>query len=277
MRLVILLFASAFCGAFAHSLPKGLFIDYTRYTPIITNTSEPLGWAATGPCDAERGVPFNLKGELSDETPITTWMTTGGQVAGVSVRIRVPRGSSLSPLLVQKKFFTLVGQGKDDETWYEIGLSFRSGAIVCNGSVDPTAPTGTQAVVHGSGFAVPLTQVEAEQKGFVRGSCFETMGTHYFFDLAGPKLTFNADTLVPVVPMFGTDGNLNAVFFASTVVQQHLLDARMWEPVPLPPFAMCKNFCDANCHWEHTWSTLHVFFGGYKAATCPGACKIGCC
>ena len=60
-------------------------------------------------------------------------------------------------------------------------------------------------------------------QGYHRGSCFNGMGWHYFKDLAAPpeKMSWQADNLMPVVPMYDpVKGRINAIFFSSAIVQQ---------------------------------------------------------
>ena len=125
----------------------------------------------------------------------------------------------------------------------------------------------------------------SQAEGYVRGACFDGMGWHYFKDLLAPNgtISWQASNLMPVVPMYDRNAGwrLNAVFFAAPFVQQSALppSANQWEPVPLPNFAMCKNWCDKDCGWKGTrfWSTMHLYFSDPHAVVCEDGCKMACC
>eukprot|EP01079_Euglenida_sp_SAG-EU17-18_P009396 gene9396-8419_t len=95
------------------------------------------------------------------------------------------------------------------------------------------------------------------------------MGHHWFYALAtAPTMSWQAENLLPVVPMYDGDNALNAFFFASSVRQQSLLPpgANQWEPVPLPNNLMCGNFCDGDCTFAGTsiWSTMHIYLHDHE-------------
>jgi hypothetical protein len=111
------------------------------------------------------------------------------------------------------------------------------------------------------------------------------MGFHYFKDYNSPNgtMSWDANNLMPVVPMYNpTNGSINAIFFASAMVQQSIFppDPNEWEPVPLPNELMCGNFCDEDCTFAHTeaWSTMHFYFHDHGEPAFLGTtpCKIRC-
>lgn len=112
------------------------------------------------------------------------------------------------------------------------------------------------------------------------------MGWHWFKDLRAPhgEMSWDALNLMPVVPMYSpVEGRINAIFFASAIVQQQLLPPadNEWEPVPLPNALMCGNFCDDSCRFNGTdiWSTMHFYFHdhGAPALKCTESPEIKSC
>lgn len=173
----------------------------------------------------------------------------------------------------------------------EITLSFRDPAVSCS-TTALKEQLGDRIVINqargGIAEELPLTVREAADSGWVEGSCFASMGTHWFRDLGTDSaMSWYGASLLPVVVMYdqqsdGADGTINAVFFASNNIQETLLpwpSNNQWEPVPLPNALMCKNFCDAKCTFHDTsaFSTLHLYFRDHTKVTCDGGCTIGCC
>ena len=140
---------------------------------------------------------------------------------------------------------------------------------------------------------LPLTDTDAKNGGWKRGSCFDSMGTHWFLDtsLGGGKLSWKAENLFPVVTMFH-NGEINAIFFASTVSQVSIpfLKSNEWEPKALSDSEMCKNTCDKDCTFSGMpnggpWSTAHIYFRDHSEVICDSNLKcaltwpyrISCC
>ena len=71
---------------------------------------------------------------------------------------------------------------------------------------DASGSIGDRLVINqgvgGLAFELPLTVTEAKATGWVRGSCFAGMGSHWFKDLTGGHMTWTAANLLPVVLMF---------------------------------------------------------------------------
>lgn len=114
------------------------------------------------------------------------------------------------------------------------------------------------------------------------------MGTHWFLDLSTENgtISWEASNLLPVVTMYDEESEnptntINAIFFASPVVQQSILppDTNDWDLIPLPTPLMCKNFCNSDCGFHDTsvYSTMHIFMNDRSKVTCHDGCKIGCC
>ncbi len=63
---------------------------------------------------------------------------------------------------------------------------------MCSGE-SSDLPVGDRLVVNAKGIAhsLPLTEEEATEGAWTTGSCIETMGTHYFYDLVShPKMSW---------------------------------------------------------------------------------------
>jgi len=325
----LLLAASVPVGA---ELGDRLLREYTVYEnqPIIDDDAYGAGFTPSGACIPKLGNPFAKDGASSESAPVTLYFTGGGQISGVGVDVF----GAMKPELVDAGYFIPVDKGNklNATERYHIAVGFRGAADVCSDQIYPEK-IGTSAIINPHGIAkeIPLTSKEAEEAKFHRGSCFNgyahvgrvrgtmapskparartvaRMGFHYFLDLVrGPRMSWQAKNLMPVVPMYDpTTNSLNAIFFASTVNQNSLFSSHGWEPVPLINFAMvcvplpraselrlrfctyglqCKNWCDSDCTFSDTsiWSTMHFYFNDVKELKCPSNLKcsvpgISCC
>ena len=82
--------------------------------------------------------------------------------------------------------------------------------------------------VGGANFSVPLLEEDAQLAKFTRGSCLDTMGRHWMLDLeTAPKLSFEADNLMPLVPMYW-EGKINAMFFTVPFIEQSIFNSNWW-------------------------------------------------
>jgi len=227
-------------------------------------------------CDPILGIQYSYTDSPVDaEYPMALYFTAGGQVAGVGT---IVVGPGLPQQLIDDGYYQILDPSKN---LYFISVTFRDSSIMCSGETDSSLPLGDRLIINANGIAqqLPLTEDEAISGQWTKGSCFQSMGYHYFYDLVGhPNMTWYASNLLPVVPMY-YQGAINAFFFASDVVQQTTLDTHMWEPVPLADFLMCKNWCDSSCTWYDTsfWSTMHVYLKDYTTVNCPSDCTISCC
>ena len=292
MQLNLLLPLAAGSGAhFARvSLGDRLARDYTVYSPmpISVAAATAQGWRpAADTCLEGLGIPYAQKyskNATNPAEPLLLYFTPGGQVSGAGVYVL---GAS-KPRLVRAGFFLPAGKSGGYPRKY-ISVTFRAPNATCSRAIS-SEPLGDRLVINagagGIALELPLTRAEAAAAGWVRGSCFSGMGRHWFRDLSGPHLSWKAENLVPVVPMYdeeseGADGKINAFFFADPDRQQSLFppSARQWEPIPLPTIAMCKNFCNSSCTFTDTslFSTLHLYMRDHARVTCSGGCSIGCC
>ena len=217
--------------------------------------------------------------------PLWLYFTPRGQVSGVATLF-------YSHIVMQPQNLINLGyivpypNGGDGV--YYVSVGFRSATDACS-NYTFAQPLGDRLVIHPTGVAMslPLTASDASSQGWVVGSCFGGMGRHWFLDLSSPgSMTWRSDWMLPVVTMYDEDspsptGNINAIFFASRVVQQSLVPpaTNQWEPVPLPNLLMCKNFCNSSCTFYDTsfYSTLHIYMNNRSRITCHNGCTIGCC
>jgi len=271
LGLALLAFA---VGTNAISIGDSLYNSYDAYSPMPMNVSaaSDMGWSQyNDTCDPNLGYAWSLNaGGPVEEYPVTLYFTAGGQVAGIGVTVygQMPQN------LIDKGFWQQVGNDM-----YFVSVTFRNLGM-CDGSMSPD-PLGDRLIINANSisFGVPTTTDDAVDDQWFSGSCIQTMGTHWSYDLAQPGgMTWAAANMVPVVTMYnGTD--INAIFFASPVVQQGLLNRNMWDDLPLPSLLMCWNWCDSSCSWKDTsfWSTMHIFFRDYTTVNCEGGCTVHCC
>jgi len=260
------------------SLGDRLLRDYTQYTsmPITTDQATAAGWVQNSTsCDPNLGYAWTESQNEQESTPLTLYFTQQGQLAGIGVTVF---GDVLSNLINQD-YWQPTGKLNGYLTYY-LSVSFRQSADMCSDKTSPE-PIGDSLIINANNLSVslPLTEEEASNNNWTRGSCFYSMGHHYFYDLAtAPSMSWKAANLLPIVLMY-SNGTINAFFFASATVQQGIFGANQWDPLPLIDYLMCKNWCDSSCTFSDTstWSTLHVYFRDYTKATCANSCTIACC
>jgi len=258
---------------YSQSIGDRLLRDYTDYyaLPITVDEAKSSGWeAVSSDCNDALGIPFAQGGSATSSNPVTLFFTSAGQVSGIGVNYYGTPPSNL----INSGYWQYLADGV-----YFLSMSFRS-SDVCSGSTSPVN-LGDQLVINANStaIAIPLTEEDAINNNWTKGSCFSGMGYHYFYDLStAPVMSWEAANLLPIVPMY-FNGSINAFFFASSVVQQGLTGAHWWDPVFLLDFLMCKNWCDSSCTWHDTsaWSTFHVYLKDYTQVTCPAGCTISCC
>ncbi len=263
--------------------------DYTVYTPLPTTAEQAAsqGWVPlvnSTYCEPGLGVPYTQGAGTPDESkPLWLYFTPAGQASGAAVMYY--DHIEKQPQHLINLGFIVPTQNAGE---YYVSVGFRSPTEACSYE-NSSLPLGDRLVVHPQGIAhsLPVTTTDAGNRGWVPGSCFQGMGRHWFRDLSNfGSLTWQADTILPIVLMFNEDGDtptytINAFFFASTVVQQTLVPhaANQWEPIPLPNVLMCKNLCNSSCTFSETefWSTLHIYMNDRAKSNCPGGCTFACC
>lgn len=178
---------------------------------------------------------------------------------------------------------------------YKITATFAEVGPACiTNPITGPESLGDRLIINAKTIAasIPVTEAEAEAQNWFKGACFSGMGTHWLYDLeTAPTMSWKASNLLPgtslhsravsnssVVPMYD-QGLLNAFFFATTQIQQGLLDSHWWDRVPITDAVMCSNTCDPLCHFDGTldWSVVHVYFRDHDLVKCPNLCTVHCC
>jgi len=196
--------------------------------------AENESWQQSGyGCDDNLGIAYTQYGSTaSSDYPITLYFTQSGYIAGIGASIYGNPPQSL----INAGYFQPVSDGV-----YYISLTFRDSSELCNNYV-PSEALGDRLVINANNLSLslPMTEEDAINGQWTAGSCFYSMGYHYFYDLAtAPSMSWVASNLLPIVPMY-SNGTINAIFFASTIVQQGLLSSHEWDGIPLPNLLMCK-------------------------------------
>jgi len=298
--------------------------DYTVYSniPVGEEALSKNGWHkhSDNGCDSHLGFAWTKfsSGPVHSQ-PAIVYTTAGGQQAGFGTVIMSWHGNpGVHPN--QQKWTTdassiVVGPAKCTSGCtgqFQINIAFRKGSIVCSGATDGNAVGDVLIVNPGGTHSMNLatTQDEAISAGWAEGSCFDSMGLHYFLDTSTHDGTLNYDgmpaNLFPVTVMYD-QGAVNAFFFSS--IQDQVNDvatctpalpgiqqgkatngANGWEPLGLSNEHMCYNTCDADCDFGlPCWATMHIFLKDPKTVKCPAVpddyCQsrlpfpgsIGCC
>jgi len=278
MRLLVL---SCFVSLiFATELGDRLLNGFGVYNPLPITTAHAIAnkWKPISDvCDPSLGIKYAINGELTTKNPIALYFTPAGQVAGAGVKVF----GALKTELVDAGYFQ-----KLDTKEYFISVAFRSKKDVCSSS-NSSLLLGDQAVINADTLAqaLPLTEEAAQRENWHKGACFAGMGHHYFYDLvSAPNMSWRSSNLLPITVMYNNHGDLQSIFFTSTIRQQTIRppSTNWWEPVPLPTVLMCKNWCDSDCGFSDygafdVFSTMHLYFRDTSIATCDGGCTIGCC
>jgi len=205
--------------------------------------------------------------------PVTLYFSPKGQINGFAVRLNKGVPMSLQAFWEWPR----VSQCTDGPC-YDLPVMFRDSSVACSMTTQ-AATLGDRLVVGGAKpMSIPLTGTAAVQKGWVRGNCISGMGTHHAYDIAAPgRQTWNASTLVPILPMFDSDtGSMNAVLIAAPNLNM-VWPIGTWEG-PFPNMLMCKNWCaNTGCTFPGVtvWTTMHFFFTDPKAINCNAAkCRL---
>jgi len=263
--------------------------QYTKYNkiPVGENDLSNLGWHkhANNGCDSHLGFAWTKKSSgPTHSEPLIVYTTAGGQQAGVGTMMMSWHGEpSVHPN--QQKWTTSSSSilvGPSDQ--FQINVAFRSGSIVCSGATNGNT-VGDVLIVNPGGTHsknLHVTESEADREGWRRGSCFDSMGFHRFFDTATSdgSLTFGSPAnLFPVTPMYD-NGEINSFFFSSIQCQVDVPNVAYngWEPICLSDSQMCHNTCDSDCTFgdlgEHgPWNTMHIYLKDPSTVTCPSLCE----
>ena len=277
--------ATAAAGSSQHP-PLGTRLDrqYTGYVsqPMTAGEARSQGWAPLmvhadpNPCNSLAGSPwaYNPKmiGAFDPAHPVILFFSTAGQISAIAVAINIDK----DPDADHGWFEAMMSRGYlsnmlnlpviDNHRFYTITVGLRESTNLCDARTTFPEVLGTAVVVlnpvnQSASLRVPLSRSEANELGYRRGSCFNGMGFHHFLDWTAQNgsMTWEANHIVPLVPMYNpVNGSINAIFFASAIVQQTGFHSNEWEPVPLPNSLMCDNLCDKDCTFAGTssWSTM---------------------
>ena len=273
--------ATIVTGETGQGLGSGLWREFKVFDQMPTNAAEAktAGWYpdAGSSCIAGLGIKYSQTSNgPSKAKPISLYFTPAGQVSGVGT---VAFGK-LSGAVVDQGYWQSASVAGKADAW-RVDVGFRSPQAACSNTVSEML-LGDRAVINPGSVARALPLVQKGPKGAIAegydtGSCIASMGTHSFYDLVGKNgsMTWVSPNLMPIVPMYDENAGwkLNAIFFTTPFVQQSfpLLKYNQWEPVPLPNFGMCKNWCE-DCGWEdtHFFSTMHIYFSDPQEVTCQG-------
>lgn len=241
-------------------------------------------------CTPDMGTPYTIGGVRDSATPLTLHFSAAGQITGVSLDV-YDHGDPVHTEWVQTMIYRgiLTPGGASAPDTLTVAFRDTSGdADLCHADTIYEERVGTQLGVlfsaeAGSTFPLtsegyerrtlttqlPLTASAAQEQGYHRGSCFSGMGWHYFKDLTtsdGSVVWEDFHTnLIPIVPMYDPEsGQLNAFFFAISPDQAPGFFPRhpVYDPAPLPQFAMCQNMCGGFCTDlapSGTWNTMHFY------------------
>jgi len=235
--------------------------------PVSATDAQNTGWTQYTQCDPNLGIAYTYSssGAPSHFNPITVYYTQGGQIGGVALEHFGTPADGL------EKFWQI-----QPNNTYRMSVSFRQPSDMCSGETFPEI-IGTQLVLDQGtvDLSLPLTENDATNAQWTKGSCIGGMGTHWSYDLsAAPEMTWVASNLLPIVTMYNevNGGVLSAFFFTSPRVQ---LSEPLgpWEG-PIPSGLMCLNWCNNTCSFDSSFfSTLHFYLDDPSLNTCDnGRC-----
>jgi len=235
--------------------------------PLDKNTLEKMGWHMKNKeCDLEHGFVWSAHPDgPRKDSPLTIHTSKAGQVAGIGLRLF--NAATIEKNLVTKSYWMRT----KDEKEYDIVIMFR-GKGLCDSDDKTDKVLGDSLVINPKQIAerVPLTEKEATQSNYTRGSCWQTMGTHYAKDLSG-QMSWTGDNMMPVMPFYDQKGDVHGILFATTQIQHSEKSSNWWDVYPLPPERWCVNFCDEKCYENNfdNYSTMHIYFNNPMKVQCP--------
>jgi len=235
--------------------------------PVTSSSVQQAGWFNYTHCDPNLGIAYTeVKGGPTQSSPVSLFYTAGGQIAGLGVTHFGPPVATLS-----KYWLPIPGNTNN----YFMSASFRNSKTfnLCDPNARDENILGTQVVINQGSLnrPIPLREADAAAQGYTAGSCLNTMGVHWSYDLAtAPVMSWKSGNLQPVVPMY-KNGTLVAFFFTTSNTQT-MEPFGEWE-VTLPQYLMCFNWCNSSCSWDVSWfSTFHFYLNDYLHNTCESRC-----
>lgn len=290
-------------------------LDGPSFTPFPTTreAAEAAGWApietlekiasANGRCISYMGEPYGPNGKITIDDSMILYFSPRGQLSGIGVTVY--RKNLTAPMASPGSPYWEDFVADDGTPGSHISVATRDQDVCAQPALAFSETIGSQLFVnprllaHRPGYLngyIPLTPEGAVGAGFVKGSCFFGMGTHYLLDTAGGDgkgdLSYDTKNLFPVIPMYDTNtGALNAIFFSYSFAQTDgpakagAGNAQVgWDPALFvtpgggPGAApMCGNNCGEKCFWTsgHGMLTKHVFLTDTTSPSTMAGCPMG--
>jgi len=249
--------ASCHADSIGDSLERTAFIY--KSLPLDVDTATSQGWQCSSECDPNLGYACTLGSGPSNGNPMTLYYDNSNNIAGVGMTVFE---DPPEPLMA---YWLSNGDGT-----YTMSVTFRNDT--CNGQ-SQAGSLGDQLVINQgneNAVSVPTNAADAANAGWTKGSCINTMGTHWGYDITG-TMTYNSSTLLPLIPMFDyTSDSLSAIMFNFPHAQR-FEPLGIWEG-PIFGALMCKNFCSSECNsfdGVSIYSTLHVWTTDPHSHSCP--------
>lgn len=263
---------------------------FPGFMPTDTAAAAIGGWQKVEgvSCNPLMGEQWKVGGEASAFTSASIYFTPAvGDSPGVVVGIEVDFYGYVESNLIGSYF----GEEKTskDGTYRSVSVSFFEGTKydLCDSDSAFVQPEFEYLTI-APDMADTKIPLKSDSKlltdTWKEGSCMVTMGYHWGSDVVGGKeLTWKAENLVPIVPMYSsTDNMLNAIFFQATDTKQTWpsqcvpgsMDCpapytNMWDMIPglseanNPGFFACGNFC-GGCELtgspDGMYTTMHWYF-----------------
>ncbi len=249
MRALICFTVALSIVCFAHGFGKDLIHSAGAQEPLptTTNAASAAGWVrSNSPCIPSIGQAWNKKHPYPTTShPMTLYFAANGQISGFGTDLF----GDVPDLWYLRGYYVYIDEGQ-----YRIKVATRSADTnMCTVKTAFSEPIGDRIIIHPDGInhRIPPNEDDAAAKKWSRGACLDGMGRHWEYDLvSAPAIvrnilylivlflylclyfyllqSYNVSTLLPVVPMYDLNGNLNVIFFASSSVQQGLFSNNQW-------------------------------------------------
>lgn len=274
--------------------PGNLITNNQTKFPTTTAEANALEWEKSNEqCDPLLGEAWLLGGERALNSSVALYFTpVVGDISGVLSSIEVDYYGYVEEKLIGM-YFTEEKTSKDG-SYHSVSLALRKGDL-CD-TEKPASPRSAPYLVISPGMAatiIPTTEDSPELlSNWKEGSCIQHMGYHWATDVEGGKdLTYKAENLVPVVPMYSSkDKSINGIFFVATGTKQFWPEdcptnpyddmeaffgrcaenCNFWDKIPgltqinKPVLYLCSNFCGKECQFEGSddgmFTAMHLFF-----------------
>jgi hypothetical protein len=274
-----------------------------------TNTDDaPAGdWVKTGePCDPKLGESYRRNGGSRTEMdPQTLYFTPAlDGTPGIFSGIAVDFYGYVEENLIEGYFGDEKVEPDSGKTYHTLSVAFRDydEHDLCDTS-EPITHTDLERITiapHLAAENLPLKETDSELvSDWTEGSCIIGMGFHWAKDVTGNEITWLAENLVPIVPMYNSHtGDFQALFFLSTIKRQIWREGcaldfgdltqpctadinNSWDRTPglfeendpLKGTFMCSNFC-GDCQFSGSpdgmYATIHYMFASPAEEDCQG-------